>query len=845
MGEIVVKHFKRTAAGSGDKELVTEIVLENSDTGRFLQRLEESRLTRPCFQTIDMRGRVAGECRRYAFNDRIHYLDDISFQMFERGLLDNNGVYTVGTFEAIVGGAHTLQAQVDARAEAQRRRDELEQRRLERARAAREPAGVHENQVNAGAFPAQPVPNPDRLTLGYFRRRAYPRLLYACPVTLERGNIRSSGVTRDLSVDGLRVQIKGLTTFRVGEDLLVGFSGLAPEGSDVVTTRIPYRVVRIEPHERETALCLQRPNLEKPAGFTALIENLVERYQQRYKLDVKDEYRSILSWVYERSYAQSAVQIPLFVEQTDAGDLRVQALAMSAGNAQLARFFCTGEDSYNFTPFCLPHRLACLNSGRSYVLAMYRERGQRDECMRIHSAADIEFESAEAFHGFVMHAMQQSDHCIVKVCVGAVPASPLPEKKLDEVSQRLQYKSDAQMVELRARLARLHLVGSVTDVTRDYARYPGSTGPDTVDASVWVGGECRRLASDEVTESLSLPIEDLNPDLIRFGYVERRREDRYLAETRVQVNVGGQVLEGMTRDISTHGMRIELDGEVAARKGLTVKVGLVSLQQKKSATNLMDIPYRVVASRAAAAGTELRLERVLGGRREGLKEFFVELITKNQHKLGVDVGDIWSATASRVYESLFAANTPGIPFFIGRNNEGGAHLQFVGLTESAGALTGFFGTGDGPDFRCLNEPRLVSACYDAVQILLRHARDSGEAPPPFELELYVYRDFDELSGETFVHAASELDFDGQAHRDVFLKRLTTFEQWRCFKLSVTFIQSLDDKVLDKMLELVRTQSRHRAIKLSDVVHSLVGYGEMVDISREWAALRPDVSGGRP
>ena len=66
----------------------------------------------------------------------MHYLDDISFQMFEQGLQENRGVFTVGTFEAIVGGAHTIQAQTDAREEAERRRAELEQRRLERARAA-------------------------------------------------------------------------------------------------------------------------------------------------------------------------------------------------------------------------------------------------------------------------------------------------------------------------------------------------------------------------------------------------------------------------------------------------------------------------------------------------------------------------------------------------------------------------------------------------------------------------------------------------------------------------------------------------------------------------------------
>ncbi|VAW78324.1 hypothetical protein MNBD_GAMMA13-1849, partial [hydrothermal vent metagenome] len=35
MGEIVVKHFKRTGTGSDDKELVIEVVTEGSDTGCF------------------------------------------------------------------------------------------------------------------------------------------------------------------------------------------------------------------------------------------------------------------------------------------------------------------------------------------------------------------------------------------------------------------------------------------------------------------------------------------------------------------------------------------------------------------------------------------------------------------------------------------------------------------------------------------------------------------------------------------------------------------------------------------------------------------------------------------
>jgi hypothetical protein len=839
MAEVVVKHFKRSAINSETKELVTEIVVESSDTARFLRRMEESRLTRPCFQTIDMRGRVAGDCRRYAFNDRVHYLDDVSFQMFEQGLKDNNGVYTVGTFEAIMGGAHTLHARAEARALAESRRQQIERRRLERARAAalERLAGSQETGPES-LPPVAPVKNPEQLRLGYFRNRRNPRLMYACSVTLERGNLRVEGVTRDVSVCGLRVHIKGLTGLSEGQDVLVGFPGLAPDDGKIPSERVSYRVVRMEPDEAETTLYLSRRDMDRPEGFTELIEALIERHQRKYKLDIDDEYQSVLSWLYERSFAQSTTQIPFFVEYTDTGEPRVQAVAMSGGNAHLTRFFCTDEDNYNFTPLCLAHRLLHLDTGGSYLLAMYRQRGEGDQCMRIHSVADIEAGSQEAFQRLAAYVMQQSEYCIVKVSAGPVPALAVPEAKIDEVAQRLQYKSEAQMAELRARLRRLRLVGCMTDLTQDLRRYLGGAGPSTCpDGAVWVGGERRRLGDDTVTERQSLPVESLQPELVRFGYVERRREDRYLAETRVEVRAGERTVGGTSRDISTRGMRIHLDEKLQLRKGMTVKVGLVSLQQKKAATNLMDIPYQVVDSRELERGTELRLERVLGGRREGLKEFFVELITKNQHKLGVDIGDIWGAASSRVYESLLASNTPGLPFFIGRSDEGGAHLQCVGVPPSESPLLRWFRTGDGLDLRCLNEPRVVSALYDAVQILARQHREADGAPPPFELELYVYRELDDVTGETFIHAASELDFPTPAARETFLARLDDYQDWRCLKLSATFTEALDDRALEKMIAPLRAQSKHRAIKLSDLAHSLVACAELVDITPEWQALR--------
>ncbi|MEA2078835.1 MAG: hypothetical protein U9P00_03090, partial [Pseudomonadota bacterium] len=204
---------------------------------------------------------------------------------------------------------------------------------------------------------------------------------------------------------------------------------------------------------------------------------------------------------------------------------------------------------------------------------------------------------------------------------------------------------------------------------------------------------------------------------------------------------------------------------------------------------------------------------------------------------GVDIGDIWSATASRVYEALSVANTPTVPFFLACNSEGGAHLQFVGVPESDGPLLDYFSSAGGVDFRCLNERRVVTALYNAVQILLRQSRNSDDKPTPFELNMYLYKECDELTGETFIHAASDLDFATDARREAFLTKFTGYTDWRCIKIVSNFSQPLDEKALDKMVGPLRSQSKHRAIKLSDLAHSLVGYGELIDITDEWSSLR--------
>ena len=91
----------------------------------------------------------------------------------------------------------------------------------------------------------------------------------------------------------------------------------------------------------------------------------------------------------------------------------------------------------------------------------------------------------------------------------------------------------------------MRLVGYIIDVTQTFSQLVEHEGVQEGDQILaWVGTESRSVVGGKVVEKLEMPAAALQPELIRFGYVERRREDRYLAETGVDVGVGVKDFDG-------------------------------------------------------------------------------------------------------------------------------------------------------------------------------------------------------------------------------------------------------------------------------------------------------------
>ena len=234
--DIELKHYKSRDKNARRKELVTEKVAPDSDSGLFLQRMEIVRLAKPCVQTIDMRGKAPGEVRKHVYQEKEHFMDDVSNNLFQEGVKRNGGAFTVGIFDAVVNGDHTFKAMRQADAQQHAAVPEV----LDVEAARDDGKGKVPDDYFARHF-------PEVVQFGYYKKRAAPRLLFVTDVVCGVGEVHYSAKTKDISVAGLQMYIKSVQCpFKEGQTLNITFSGMQEEaGAQVPLSDIPYRVVRI------------------------------------------------------------------------------------------------------------------------------------------------------------------------------------------------------------------------------------------------------------------------------------------------------------------------------------------------------------------------------------------------------------------------------------------------------------------------------------------------------------------------------------------------------------------------------------------------------------------------
>lgn len=808
-----IKHYMRPDARARDKRMVTEKVTEGSPTFEFLQRMEVRRTKQACLLGVDMRGKVPLECNSYHYRNRVFWMDEISYGMFLRSLKENNGVFTVGAFEAIMSGEHTFRGMQQRQTEREPSSGGLASARTPGEGEASQPAAA--SAADNRELHPQPRP-PEVIPLGYYRDRGEPRIQWTTRVAVRADDQVFPLDTVDLSLHGLRVIAKHAVPLLVEQVVTVTFTQFNEEQAAGLTD-IPYQIMGIEVGANQYRMRLRRidDNDRRAESFIGgLVSEHMGSSQGRRKLDCEDERLTACSLLAEQYYTLSTPVIPFFVGRDGSGVVHLSAVATNENLAPLLAPFrgADGED-YDLRGLTAPHRLdsfvdACQADGqRDPLLALFYSQSAAGPRL----VADFEFPSQVAWSAFVAARCREEGFRVFKVLLRPTHR-PDCRKILQEIEQ-LSERSTSSAEDLVVQADTVEAAGGLVDITRQVHDW----------------GVAQVVFNAELVQS-ALPLAEQAaelrgpaPPLVPFGYAEQRREDRYRATLAAEVEAGGNRYDGQTCDISVRGFCVQLAAVPEnVNRGDVIGLTLPELHKRaKQRVKLKNIPCEVTRVERAGDGVRLCLKRSLDDRSRDVTQFVQDMIGRNAGRLAPDLTDAIAAANSRLYASMAAESAATVPLFILRDPETNDRVIKVALPREPGSFAEFFEV----------EPDVYD--FSSAATVERISRLTGELRRSAVAEMVVYLYKRQLPDEARfeIVSAADVEFANDGERADFIAEAMLHD--RCFvKVIVAGVRAPRDTEIGAVLEPLSTRSPLRASKLQEEFRHMLAAGDIVDVTRE-------------
>lgn len=799
-----IKHYKRSHAGASSKELFTEQVTAGSATFDFIQRMEEKRLDKECFRMLDMRGKVAGECKAHPFKGQTIWLDEISRKLFTAGLEHHKGVFTVGTFESIINGLHTYKGQ----------QAKIEQDRLNSQRAAEGKAGKTDKRPTPGSASPQtttsPADNFEIIPLGYFHKRREERVHRITEIAIADSQGMWPAKTRDLSIRGLLIKVTPDYHPNKGDYCEVHFTSLSEEsGQDLLP--LQYKVVRVEETATENVIALALDPPQENTTTRALSRYIGQQLQtglRAHKLEMTDDILTATSMLSERYYVQSSTCLSFFLARDEQGELRIQVLCLNENNRQLLKHFETLPGRYDLTGLIAPERVARfyefgLQQGRDDpLIVVFRATAQAKPRV----AAAFEFEQQDDWLRFIARLCDSHQFVILKVMLRPLQ-TPDPMRIVCETMALAEKSLDAAE-QLIQQAQQFVASGTLVDVTREITT---------------------KLASSEQGHVETVPAQAgvSPPEILRMGYVEKyRREDRFRHAVQIEVSVGTTLVRARSRDFSVHGLSFLLSKDIPGLEaGKHIEVAFPELKHHSNMLGMLKRKhpsgrYEVVG---VDRGKRVLIRMKLLDQEQNLKlqELLQELIGQNQGKLEVDLSECLRAAKSAYYSGLVAGSTVSLPVYVFTKPDGDGYLVKVGLPETPGILADFFELAEGVhDFNVLANPLRIGK-------LISQLKKKETAATHF----YMYKARVRGEAKFKVHAMTDHEFGDSDERDRFLDQAINHDL--CFaKLVLSHPKQPPPHEIDHILEPLKACSSVRAREVAGQMSQLVAVGDLVDLTRQ-------------
>jgi hypothetical protein len=765
---------------------------------RFLLKMELMRLARPCIRLIDLRGLVDGKCRIYEHQGKEHSLDDVAIETFERQVRIF-GEYTIGVYEAVTNTENNFRVMY---------KKEQQAAKIKRSK------------------PVETKPKPEGfkaplIQFGSYSQRGEERMNFSVNIEMfTEMNKSIQATTIDVSVNGLKVKASKEHLFKPEERLTVQFRGLEKEYLLDKRQGVAYVISSVERTKEDQRLNLKRQFDIPFPSFDKFFERFIHGNKRRYKVNLDNTITAIQNKTYEQYYIPNFASIPVFIEQIENNYIPKYALANDCNREEIQYWANELQDlkiGYLLTEERIKHGLSLPKGQQEMFIFVFNHI--KNEKVYFYSATHAELDDKpdlkKLFLGF---GSRKASWRIYKLQFTGVDSkqSYRPLSIGNSINDKVKRQNQKPSPRLMSRLKSIQHVALLTNITDDISteHYQKFQIKREQLAQLKVFGHPRNKAPALVT-------------VYRFKYFNQRRETRFLLRTAVQVNIDDVILDGHTEDISTQGLRIELDKFFHKNDKAKITLSFPQLQSVTSKFELSDLPY--VVRNVSKDRHVVHLQNFVTEESNTARRFFEALIKSNRSKLRAYRDEEEVPGIGEALRNIYAHNVINVAYFL-RKDGVGFVPDAVATSSDNNRLSQLLRFQTKPDQLNLYPLfRNAKVRHDFINRTLATIKPNDR---PEMRELYIAFDpSKEVIGDAINSYFAE-QFTKPEQRRQFIAQALQNGQFIAVKVFLARTGRPDFETMQSELNYVGVYAVHKAKSLEEQLWNVSALGDIIDVTDE-------------
>ena len=514
--------------------MIDKVFFGESNSDKFLIKMEINRITTPCTRIIDLREKVIDKTAQYTYFNLTHYLTTTADKELAAAIKLYGG-YTIGAYEQVLDYVQKVKQQ------------------------STEATQKVTTDINQNIT--------ENIQLNNHRKQTAARMFFVSKIeiTFEDGVVYQA-TTSNISISGLKIKLLEPRSHLDGQFIQVSFTTLSKEYKDKAITdqKINYRLVK---QQDKTGFYLYLNLEDDKPEFVQFIKSFIRANQHKYKLDVLYYFRLAREKSLKNSTLMAMNSLPIYLNASS--HKPISFMLRNAVNKDILNDWRSGNTNqlpFLFSESRLEKLLSFANPKLMTTVYSFTYISEGKEFLL--SATEEELQQDNLKHLFIEYGRSKPNwHCY----------------HLTLQAYTYQSNKAYQLTDVRptifndiTHLATLTSISTKEIIEIDSRSIKGN--PNLLNKYV-----------HRETEAGFTPVYDLFPE-------ELRKEERYSYSSSITLHTNDAVLAGKVVDFSNSGLKIHLDTPKLLTRRSLIKIDFVELQKISSQFTLKNIEYRIISS---------------------------------------------------------------------------------------------------------------------------------------------------------------------------------------------------------------------------------------------------------